>query len=79
MRYSVRTSNFRYNEWARIEREDKPNGTFRILEMNPPGTSAELYDLRYDKYEINDLADDPRYGRIKKRLSDMLIDIVIGS
>ena len=79
MRYSIRTPNFRYNEWARIQREERPNGKYRVLEMNPAGTRTELYDLRYDKYESKNLTDDPRYRKIKRKLVDKLHLIVLGS
>ena len=79
MRYSIRTTNFRYSEWAKVQRDVRPNGVYRVVKMNPVGYWTELFDHRNDIMEIRNITDDPRYYNIKERLIDKLHALVLGS
>lgn len=61
MGYSVRTSDWRYNEWWTIEQEPQLRG-------------AELYDLHADPSEENNCADDPYKQAVRQRLSRLIAD-----
>jgi uncharacterized sulfatase len=61
MGYSVRTTNFRYNEWW-IETD------------SPELVASELYDLQVDPEEEMNQAENPEYGTTREKLSVLLTE-----
>lgn len=59
-------------EWARTIRTARFRYTYY-----PNGTGEQLFDLRSDPDEQNNLVDDPKYGSIRSGLRDQLLDEII--
>jgi hypothetical protein len=69
MGYSVRTSRYRYTEWAWV-RVSRTTGT-----VTPRWTdleAAELYDYETDPDGTENRADDPELSSVRETLSSML-------
>ncbi len=69
----------RYKEWTYpilgLMRKLHEEGELNLIQeylMNPTRPEEELYDLELDPYEVNNLAQDPAFSELKKRLSSVL-------
>ena len=69
------TKNDKENYWASWLREAKTNpGAARLVERYLNRPPEELYDLSKDPYELNNLAEEEIYSKLKDRLREQLQD-----
>ena len=65
MGYAVRSNRYRYVAWFDYDKDKKKTYTEELR-------TAELYDLKYDPGEINNVAHLAEYIKVKENLSNVL-------
>jgi N-sulfoglucosamine sulfohydrolase len=74
-----------YKDWSYGDIDGSPTKTYMMEHREEPGVkrlfdlavakrpAEELYDLRKDPDQLNNIADDPAYAQVKKELADRLM------
>ena len=70
---TIRTSDFRYTEWVRFK---QPRFLKKVYAWDEPPLARELYDVRSDFFENNNIAEESGYEDtiedLRQRLRTML-------